>query len=56
MKIHIIVHSREKPYKCDECNYSVTQYGYLKTHKRIHSGEKSYKCDLWTIALQRRDI
>lgn len=32
LKIHMRVHNGEHPYSCNECNYSTTQKGNLKTH------------------------
>ncbi|CAL8279265.1 unnamed protein product [Arctogadus glacialis] len=39
------VHSREKPYSCDQCLKGFKRNYELKTHMRIHSGEKPYRCD-----------
>ena len=31
--------------KCNLCDFSSGQAGYLRTHMKIHYGEKSYKCE-----------
>ena len=38
-------HSGEKPYSCNQCDYSCTQSGNLKQHMTTHSGEKHFNCD-----------
>lgn len=44
MKIHILVHSGERPHKCNICNRGFTQLHVLKRHMLIHTGEKPYSC------------
>ena len=41
-----LVHSGEKPYKCDLCDNSATQSGTLTKHILTHTGAKPYKCDI----------
>ena len=43
-------HSVEKPFKCDQCNYTNTKRHHLDAHKRIHTGEKPFKCDYCSYA------
>ena len=43
LKRHALIHSGEKPYKCDLCAYSTTESGALKKHKLRHSGEKTFQ-------------
>ena len=45
LSIHKRIHTGDKPYKCDACEYASNQKGNLIKHIQIHTGELHYKCD-----------
>ncbi|XP_066305205.1 zinc finger protein 665-like [Branchiostoma lanceolatum] len=42
MKTHIL--PREKPYKCDQCNYCTDRKSSFDMHKAKHTGKKKHMC------------
>ena len=47
MKRHInSIHNKQKDHKCDTCEKTFSQAGYLKTHiNSVHNGIKDHDCD-----------
>ncbi len=44
LKRHLLLHQKEKPYICEECNESFAKQNQLKRHMTVHTGQKPYSC------------
>ena len=44
LKIHRLIHRREKGYDCVQCVKSFHRSEHLKTHMLVHTRERSYIC------------
>ncbi|XP_068232961.1 oocyte zinc finger protein XlCOF6-like [Palaemon carinicauda] len=62
LKVHMMRHNGERPFKCDVCYKSFTQSSTLKIHMRTHTGDKPYACKMcdehfaYSYALQKHTL
>ena len=45
LKTHLITHSGENSFPCNQCPKTFSVLSNLKEHLRRHSGEKSFHCN-----------
>ena len=45
VRIHEIIHTKDKPYKCSHCTKNSSTSGGKTVHERTHTKEKPFKCN-----------
>jgi uncharacterized Zn-finger protein len=51
-----MIHSGEKPYKCEICKKTFSGSSDLAKHNRIHKGEKPFECEICSKAYHSSSI